>query len=536
MVFNFLFYLTFIFSGTSCEDQEMIVEPDEEVAPSENVGRDSVDNPGLRSSSKITMDKFIGANAFVDDPIDKMQAVGFIREYHNWHWDENLGASGSYQGYPKNHIKWAPSAIKPWDFDKFYSSVKEAGLEISPCIQGSPKWLQGSTDYPRFDKPLDEANAPSTRPDSYEAKAHYMYQYAARYGSTQVKDEYLTLAPDQPRHSGLGLVKYIEDWNEQDGYWNGPNGKFTPQEYAAMASANYDGHANTMKGGSGTFGVKNADPNMKFVMAGLAFRELDYVKKMNNWFIYNRSDRKFAADVINVHNYAWRTPSLTWRAGGPALSPEAANFRGVMEEWIRFRDQFMPHVEIWVSEFGWDTHPESPLCPPVIEPFDIQEVQGQWIVRAYLAYAAAGVDRAQMFMLRDVNPDDPTHFSTSGLVGPKGNWYPKKSWYYVSTLKKTLTNMVYAGEVKASDPNILIYKFKDVSGSKGAYAVWAKTTSNYTVNNFQLTLSGNPKSAKLVEMVPGDDDGVKKDLSISGNKVTVNVSERPIFILVDKIQ
>src|SRR5690606_2117366 len=115
------------------------------------------------------------------------------------------------------------------------------------------------------------------------------------------------------------------------------------------------------------------------------------------------------------------------------------------------------------------------------------------------AYAAAGVDRAQMFMLRDVNPDDPTHFSTSGLVGPKGNWYPKKSWYYVSTLKKTLTNMVYAGEVKASDPNILIYKFKDVSGSKGAYAVWAKTTSNYTVNNFQLTLSGNPKSAKLVE-------------------------------------
>lgn len=531
MVFNFILYFLLVFSTTRCEEPEQIT-------PSNTEGKEPVpvSTKELRTGSGIPMDKFIGANAFVDDPIDKMQAVGFIREYHKWHWDENLGSSGSYQGYPNNQIKWAPSAIKPWDFDKYYGSVKEAGLEVSPCLLGSPKWLQGRKDFPQDHKPLDEPGAPSTDPSSYEAKAHYMYQYAARYGSTPVADHLLTLAPDQPRNTGMGFIKYIEDWNEQDATWLGANAKFSPQEYAAMASANYDGHAKTMKGGSGTFGVKNADPNMKLVMSGLAYFNLDYVKQMRNWFLYNRPDRKFALDVINVHTYAWRNPAVTWRGGGPSLSPEAANFKGKMKVWVDYRNAYLPNVEVWVSEFGWDTNPNSPLCPPVIGSFDIQEVQGQWMVRAYLAFAAAGVDRAQMYMLRDVDTADATHYSTCGLVGPKGNWLPKKSWFYVSTLKNTLANMVYVGEVKSGNPNILIYKFKNVSNGNGAYAVWAKTSSNYTAYGYQLSLTGTPTSAKLVEMKPNDADGVQSNLTLSGNKVRINVSERPVFVLVDKIQ
>jgi hypothetical protein len=35
-----------------------------------------------------TMDQFIGANAFIDDPIETVSAaVGFVREYHDWQWD-----------------------------------------------------------------------------------------------------------------------------------------------------------------------------------------------------------------------------------------------------------------------------------------------------------------------------------------------------------------------------------------------------------------------------------------------------------------
>jgi hypothetical protein len=205
---------------------------------------------------------------------------------------------------------------------------------------------------------------------------------------------------------------------------------------------------------------------------------------------------------------------------------------------VDYRNANLPGVEIWLSEFGYDTSPNSPLRVPQIGSNDAQETQGQWIVRGYLALAAAGIDRAQMFMLRDTgnDPNNPTQFGTSGLVGPKGDWTPKKSWYYTYTMKTALTNTKFLGDVASSDPNILIYKFKDVNSNAGVYAVWAKTSTDYKVNSFNVTLTGTPTSATLVQMAPGDNDGVSSALTISAGKVSVNVSERPIFIKVNNIQ
>ncbi|MBL0740468.1 fibronectin type III domain-containing protein [Chryseolinea lacunae] len=492
------------------------------------------------TTGTITIDQFIGTNAFVDDPLDKMQVAGFVREYHNWNWDEgdiwSGGGNWAYPGYPNNQIKWAPSEAGGggWNFDTFYTNVLAGGITISPCIQGSVAWLQGGTNFPGDDKPVDEAGASTTNPNSYEKKAHHMFQFAARYGSTHVADNKLTLAAGQPRNTGMGLVKYVEDWNEQDKNWMGANAQFSAQEYAAMASANYDGHANTMHQGSGTFGVKNADPNMKLVMGGIFQLNLPYIQDMKAWFQANRADGKFAADVINVHDYAWLNPCGP--CGGPAKSPEEHDYKNLLLPFTQYRDANLPGLEVWISEFGWDTNQSSSLRVPLIGPFDAQEVQGQWMVRAYLAFAAARVDRAMQYMLRDVNPNDATHFSTSGLVAQKNDWTPKKSWYYVYTLKNTLTGMVFLGEQATSDPNVLIYKFKSATGNNGAYVVWAKTRQNYTATGFSVSLSGSPTSATKVEMVPGDTDGVSSSLTITGGQVSINVSERPVFIKVNSIQ
>ncbi|MDB5013430.1 MAG: hypothetical protein JWQ25_1632, partial [Daejeonella sp.] len=301
------------------------------------------------------------------------------------------------------------------------------------------------------------------------------------------------------------------------------------QEYAAMASADYDGHANTMKMGTGTFGMKNADPKIKFVLGGLAFLNLDYIKDMKNWFEKNRLDKKFAADVINFHVYGWKTDK-GWEGGGPAISPEQSKFKEHLEEITQYRDKNLPGVEVWVSEFGWDTNAESPLAPPVIGPFDIQEVQAQWLVRSYLAFASAGVDRAQMYMFRDVDGASATWFSSCGLVGPKGDWTPKKSWYYVYTLKNTLKNMIYDGEKPSGNPNVLIYKFKEVVTQKQVYAVWARTSTAYQVNGFKIKLNQKFNSAKQISLAPGKIDGKISTLNIINNVLTVNVSERPVFI------
>lgn len=479
-------------------------------------------------SKIITMDQMIGANAFVDDPIDKIQAVGFIREYHNWDWDEY---GDPYPGYLNNQIKWAPGK---WNFDTFYTNIKNANVGISPCLQGAASWLQGKTKFPSSHKPLDQTGAIAADPNSYRAKSHHMFQFAARYGSRKVADEKLTLAPGQPRNTGLGLIKYMEDWNEQDRTWEGKDAQFLAEEYAAMASADYDGHGNTMGKSGGTFGVKNADPEMKFVMGGLIELKIDYIADMKKWFSKNRPDGKFAADVINFHHYSWKDGE-SWQGGGPAKSPEEDGFKEKMETIVKYRDENLPGVEVWISEFGWDTHPQSRLRAPAIGPFDSQEVQGQWLVRSYLAFAAAKVDRAQMFMLRDVDSKDTTWFATCGLVGPKGDWTPKKSWYYVYTLKNTLKNMVFIGEETSGDPNVLIYKFRNIAGKNGVYVVWSKTKENYIVKDFQLILKGNPGSVKKVEMVIGEIHGKNTGLTILKGKVAVDVTERPVFITVDTI-
>lgn len=485
-----------------------------------------------------TVDQFMGTQAFIDDPIDKMQCVGFIREYHNWNWDEgNIWTGGGnldYQGYPNNQMKWAPSEAG-WNFDGYYSNVKKANLVISPVIQGSVAWLQGRADFRNNQKPIDSTALNTTDPFSYKAKAFHMYQFAARYGSKKVPDSLLALAPGQPRLSGLNLIGYVEDWNEQDKDWEGEHAYFSPEEYAAMCSADYDGHGGTMNTGTVSFGVKSADPNMKLVMGGLAYPDLDYIIAMHRWFEQNRADKKFAADVINVHWYSWADGKGP-HGGGPAKSPEEDDLEGRMKEFVEYRDEFLSgETEVWISEFGYDTHPESPLRVPVIDGCDAEEVQAQWIVRAYLAFAAAGVDKAMQYMLRDVDPSSSVQFASSGLVSKKGEWKPKKSWYYVYTMKNVLTGMKFIGKMSSGHDEVLIYKFKKVDESAGAYVLWCPTAKNLTVKSFQLPVSANVKSISSIEMTPGDTNGIEAELKIEEGKVFINVSERPVFVCVNHI-
>jgi hypothetical protein len=79
----------------------------------------------------------------------------------------------------------------------------------------------------------------------------------------------------------------------------------------------------------------------------------------------------------------------------------------------------------------------------------------------------------------------------------------------------------------------LIYRFKNAAGVVKAYAVWCPTSNQTTVNNYQLTLQGTPTSAAVVNLQVNDPDGVRTPLTINAGKVVVNVSERPIFVLID---
>lgn len=484
--------------------------------------REYPNKPTLTNTiDKPTMDEFIGINAFIDDPIEKIKVAGFVREYHVWDWDEGNGQP--YVGYPKNENAFNPSyPSNKWLFDDYYKKLKEEGITVVTCIQSCPKWLCENDN----EKPLKPGLDPES-PFSYKEHADHFFQVAARYGNERVADSLLKLADNQAKHSGLGILKYYENWNEPDKDWATRKEYFSPFEFAAMASADYDGHMGAL---GDTYGIKNADPNAKLVMGGITSLNLDYIISIVFWSKYNRNGN-VPFDVINVHHYS-NDAGKQRGLGKIGISPESDSIKQRMEAFIKFRNAYLPDKEVWITEFGYDTHPKSIQKAPAIGQMSQEEVQGIWLVRSYLALAAAGVDKAAMYMLRDTeNSHSGVQFSASGLTKNKNtNHAPKPSWYFVYTLKTALKGMIYMEDISTKDAHI--YKFQEKGGNREAYVIWSPTSIDKKIKNFILPI-GNTKMASKIELVNGKAHGLRKPLSVKDSKVILTVSEKPQIILVD---
>jgi hypothetical protein len=476
------------------------------------------------------MDSFIGINGFVDDPIDRIAACGHLREYHQWQWDEG-NQDPTYPGYPNHQLAWSPSWVSGpgwgWDFDGFYQQLKSAGVEVSPCFQGCAPYVVGFDGSRTDEKPVIAGGDPA-RPESYIAHASYLFQFAARYGGTRVDEALLKLKAGQPVRSGLELVRYTENWNEPDKWWKGRAACFSPTELAAMCSADFDGHRGSM---GRTVGVRNADPGMKLVMGGLARPEVEYIKAMKLWADFHRGG-DFPADVINLHHYS---NDAGGQGGRPTvgISPEADGLRERFQRIVQWRDQFLPGKEVWVSEFGYDTNPKSTQRAPAIGAADTEEVQGQWIVRSFLALAAAGVDRAQLYMLRDVDADSAVQYDSSGVTSSKATHHqPKRAWYYVAALRHILRGTRFDCDVPSGDDRVRIYRFcSEYASPRRVYAVWCPTGDQAQVNGFSLDLP-NASAATVITLEPQSTTGQKTPVPVENGKITVSVTERPIFVAV----
>jgi hypothetical protein len=477
-----------------------------------------------------TIGDFVGLNAFIDDPTDKLAAIGNVREYHNWSWAEGNGAS-NYPGYPNNQNSYSLFSGY-WNWDTYFSNLKAKGVFGYPCVQGGVNWLNNGA------APPVAANASKTDPASYAAHADEMFQMAARWGRTKVADNLLKLASDQTRSTALDLVSYIEDWNEQDAWWVLPNNQpvFTPDVYAAMASADYDGDQGRM---AKTLGVKNADPTMKMVMGGLSGQGQKitdwetgieaYLDGIRTWSAAHRGG-SFPADVINLHHYDF----------GPnkaAVSPETDGVKQTFALLAAYRDKNLPGKELWITEFGYDTDPTSPLHAPAIGGNSAAIVQAQWLVRSYLAILASGFDRAFLYVSRDdgCTSNCSTQFETSGIMGAKGDWTPKPSYYFVATMRARLASYAWLREVQTGSSNVLVYALKDPSSSKGAYVVWAPTSTAQVINGYSLPV-GSAKSATIVKLADKQMNGTESSATPSGGNVSVDVSETPTIVMVDSIQ
>ncbi|MEO1628589.1 MAG: hypothetical protein AAFV25_25810, partial [Bacteroidota bacterium] len=312
------------------------------------------------SCPRPPMDQFIGANTSFDIPAEKTNAVGIIRNYQHIFFNEGYHTPNP-PPYPNNSYSWSPSLRPDYDHDHFYQSVQDLGQGICADVHKAPTYLttfaykNGNPNYNVVHamedgllsdeqvyvkvierKPFDEKRYPIseemelTDPNAYIEQADVFYQLSSRYGSPG-NPANLKVSPSNEAKHGLGLLQYLENWNEPDKWWHGylvqnesyldPKverrlGYFTPFEYAAMSSAVYDGHGQSdevenivrarfgddIPSGASPLGLRNSKGQLKFAMSGLTEINLDYVRAIKFWFEHHRADIGFPFDVINFHH------------------------------------------------------------------------------------------------------------------------------------------------------------------------------------------------------------------------------------------
>jgi hypothetical protein len=464
--------------------------------------------------------QIFGVNAFVDDPLETVTPIASsIREYHNWDWDEG-NSSTDYKPTPSKKFAWSPSYVPSWDFDAYYRKAKERGLSVFPCLQGTAFPYRGERDF--NEKPKHQ-NLLAQQPKAYLDHSAYVFQFAARYGAAKVDPAYLLLRSDQKVVSGLNLIAGLELWNEPDKWWKGREGYFHPFEFAALLSAGYDGHEGAI---GKQFGLKNADPNLPLIMGGLAETNLDYLLGMKHWSDYNRKG-DFPAQVLNFHHYSNNAGGQEGNSTG-AVSPERDNLKQRIEQLVDFRNVNFPAQQVWLTEFGYDSNPKSSQGVPAIGNFSPEEVQAIWLLRAYLALAASGIDRAHLFMLRDVNAPNPNKYNSSGLTAEKWNKHaPKPAYFAIKSFLDLLGDYHFAKELRSNREGVYIYEFEHKGDRSRIWAVWLGTESAQVIFANKIEI---PSTA--VEVYELDENfGLKKTSRLCPDKsIKLKITEKPLFL------
>ena len=493
----------------------------------------------LAVQKQVKLRQEMGINAFewdLEDPnvpyqIDEVRLAAvknFTGIRHYMDWEKLESGQGNYT--------FNPVHSGGWNYDVLYQRCKADGIEVLACLKTLPNWLLNS--YPANERDMENVPVRYGRdfadPNSYIEQAKVGFQYIARYGyNTSVSPGLVHVDPStrwpgdgvNQVKIGLGYIKYIECENERDKWWKGRKAYQTGREYAANLSAFYDGNKNTMGPG---VGVKNADPSVQVVMAGLASPNTDYVRGMIEWCRQYRGIKADGSvdlcwDIINYHLYS--NDAHTSQSGNSTrgAAPEVSEAGQVAQDFVRLAHQYANDMPVWVTETGYDTNQGSPLKAIAIGNKSVLETQADWILRTSLLYARWGVERTFFYQLADENPSNPQQFSSSGLIN--NDHTPKPAADFLRQTAQVLGDFVYKGTI-SNDPIVDRYE----ANGRTAYALVVPDekarTANYTLN------LGGADSARIYQPQIGQAAMKLTRVHTQGGQLQLTVTETPMFVVV----
>lgn len=459
------------------------------------------------------MEDFIGINTNVaayDQKYigDLSLCVKWIREYHSW----------AHYEVADNYYRWDNITKHPYtytwpDHNKFMDECKKYGINVLIDVLNKPAWAGSARGA--------YSTGDGSKPEDYLDKLEFMGQLVARYGAQKIDVSKLETAD---KVSGLNYIKYYEDDNEPDYWWETP--LWPAEKYAVYCNAVHDGFGVVPSAEYPLLGIKSVDSTAMHVLGGLAENSQLYLQK-----ILTASKGRIPFDVINIHTYC------SDHKDGYSPESETNGIEKKLGGFMSWRRSSLPQIPVWITEFGWDTYISGTTKSYIYAP---HQQQANYILRAYFVCLKMGFEKAFLFMDKDPNSTNTLQYSSSGIITDQASGLSKKpSFYYLATLQKMLGSArlksIPAYREAAGNNEVYCFEFVNPSEEK-IFAVWTREKNSKTDSgismNYQLDLGYTPEKVEIIAPADKDLDGVKTLVSASGSKVNLVLTETPQFVVV----
>jgi serine/threonine-protein kinase ATR len=181
---------------------------------------------------------------------------------------------------------------------------------------------------------------------------------------------------------------------------------------------------------------------------------------------------------------------------------------------------------VWVTEFGWDATTKPAPKTGDFAKWDgnvSDQKQAQYLVRAFLVFAAMDVERAYLYFFND--SDEPSFHASSGITR---NFEPKPAFRALAHLYRSLGDYRFSRVMEKEDGEIYVYEFVHGTQPKNKIVVaWSPTGAGRSAEVDLPVGTSRVVRAEKMPVAAGDAPPVR--FNAQAGAVRFTLEESPIY-------
>ncbi len=463
-----------------------------------------------------TFSQFMGANTYLGEYnkqylTDLSNCVKWVREYHAWsHFEKKNDRYFGADTTSRKDDVWARHY-------EFMETGRELGVQVLLDVLNRPDWVN--------DEHIPKNTGDGSKSSDYIERIEFVSQLVAWYGSTNIDT---SLLETEDKISGLGYIKYFEDYNEPNYWW----------KVSAWSAADYAQYCIGVHAGSGLqttneyplLGIKSVDSNAMHVMAAMAAIDTVYISE-----VLKACNEQIPFDILNVHMYCSDHKEYSF-----SPENEEHGFEAFFREYLKWKNRVLLNMPVWLTEFGWDTYKNEDGQHSYA--YATPESQANYLLRSFLILKHLGFEKAFMYMAGDTDSKEILQYATCGLFMDKKNKRKEKlSYYYLATFQNILGDFVYEKALtyreKHGGNEVFNVKFTDHSSGKNVLVLWTRKIESVhdsgVKTEYQIEVQKEICNAYLIKPAYIDIDGDTTLVNPHGSNLGVVLTETPQFLVIE---